>query len=122
MDLNKYWADVKTVQLSLPPQPIYYLTSIDSPDKGIVGGRVMDVPNAKQAAERIVGRTHRLSTPEEIAQFKADLERQEQELADIELKRKGHLAMPQDLTDLVRMAVKSVESQTPPAAPGKKER
>ena len=118
MDLKKMYYDVHQLEASLPRQKIYYLASLDNPDKNINGGRVMDISTARLAAELIVGRTHRLASAEEIERFQADEVRNAQELAAIELKRRGQLAMPQELQDLVRMATRAVTD--PPSADSKK--
>jgi hypothetical protein len=116
MDLGKYWSDVRAVMEKLPRQQIYYLVSIENADKGIIAGRVMDFADPKMVARRIVERTHILATEEQIAAHKVAQERQEEELAAIELKRKGQLAMPQELQDLVRLAARGV-APAAPAAP-----
>ena len=125
MDLQKYWNDVRAEVAKLPRQRIYYLVSIDNPDKGITAGRVMDLSDAKQVARRIVERTHVLATAEQIAAHQVDQERQSEELAAVELGRKGQLAMPKELQDLVRLATRNAAPDQPqpqPAAPAKKER
>jgi hypothetical protein len=118
MDIKKYWRDVHAMAASLPHKQIYFLVSLDNPDKDITGGRVVDVNNATQAAELIVGRTHKLASEDDIDRFKADEKRNADELAAIEFKRKGQLAMPQELQDLVRMATRAVD----PASPEKKKK
>jgi hypothetical protein len=110
-DLGKYYSDVRACVASLPLQPIYYVTSIDTGDRENKVGRVMDLPTARAAAECIVGRTHVLSTADEIARFKADLNVAAENLAAIELDRKGQLAMPKDMTDLVKVILRREEKE-----------
>jgi hypothetical protein len=123
MDLQKYWSDVRNVAAGLPKQPVYYLVSIENTDKNITGGRVMDIPTAKQAAELMVSRTHVLASPADIERFHADLQRQSDELAEAEYKRKQQFGMPKELGDLIRLATDqrraelAREEAPPPAAP-----
>jgi len=116
-DLNKYWNDVRAVQAQLPKARIYYLVTIDNPEKDVAAGRVMDFGDSKQAARRIVERTHVLATAEQVAAWQAQQQKQVEELAEAELNRKGQLAMPKELQDLVRLAAQSVQKQTEPAPP-----
>ena len=116
MDLLKYWNDVRTEMAKLPRQRIFYLVSIENPDKGITAGRVMDLSDPKQVARRIVERTHILASAEQIAAHQADQERQSEELAAVELARKGQLAMPKELQDLVRLATRNVAPDQPQSA------
>jgi hypothetical protein len=113
MDLKKYYSDIRAVEATLPPQKIYYLVSLDNPDKNITGGRVLDVATARQAAELIVGRTHRPADPADIERFRADEKRLSEEYAAAEYKRRGNLAMPEELQELVRMAIRNVDPATP---------
>jgi len=128
MDLNKYWNDVRAKMAELGRQQVYYLISLDNPEKGITAGRVMDLSDCKQAARRLVERTHALATPEQIAEHLAAQQRQVEQLAEAEQARKSQLAMPKELQDLVRLATQSVipKDTAPGAAPapvqGKKEK
>src|SRR5712691_7328135 len=62
-------------------QKICWVTSLKHPAKGLRGGRVFSCPPLL-AAQLIVGGTHRISTPEEIAGWD-----QEQEQRKVEAKR-----------------------------------
>jgi hypothetical protein len=119
-DLGKYYADVRREAASLeerfPKQAIYYVTSIDNGDREGKVGRVMDLPTARQAAERIVSRTHVLSTAAEIAKFHADLIVAAENLAAIELDRKGQLAMPKDLTKIMEVILRREEREAAESA------
>jgi len=110
MDLNKYWNDVRAVQASLPRQRMYFLVSIDNQEKDVGAGRVMDMADPKQVARRIVERTHVLASPEQIAEWEAQQKAQGEQLAEAELNRKGQLAMPKELQELVRMAAEGVRA------------
>lgn len=109
MDLQRYWNDVRAVMETLPRQKIYYLISIDNPEKGTTAGRVMDVADAKQAAKLIVGRTHVVASPADVERFESAEKLAAEELAEIEYRRKGQLAMPKELQDLVKMAARREE-------------
>jgi len=104
MDLTAYWNNVRAIQAKLPHQQMYYLVSIDNADKGTIAGRVMDLTDPKLVARRIVERTHILATEREISAHKAAMEKQGEDLAELELNRKGHLAMPKELQSLVHLA------------------
>jgi len=121
MDLNRYWADVRAVMDKLPRQQVYYLVSVENTDKGTVGGRVMDLADAKQVAKLIVGKTHALASEEQIAQFLKEQDEAALALAKTELGRKGQLAMPQELQDLVKLAARGAiheqQQSNPPAPP-----
>jgi len=121
MDLNRYWADVRAVMDELPRQRIYYLVSVENSDKGTVGGRVMDLADPKQVAKMIVGKTHTLASEEQIAQFLREQDEAALALAKIEMGKKGQLAMPQELQDLVKLAARGALSEqqqsNPPAPP-----
>ncbi len=122
MDLQKYWNDVRAEMANLPHERVFYLVSVDNSDKGITGGRVMDLSDPKQVARRIVERTHILATRAQIAAHLATQQEQSDELDAIELKRKGNLAMPKELQDLVRLATRNVAADQPqptPAPPAK---
>src|ERR1043165_6709643 len=126
MDLQKYWRDVREVMADLPERGVIYLVSIDNQDKGTTAGQVMDFTDRKQAARRIVEKTH---VPANQLQVEQHLEAQrinEAQLAKIEMGRKDKLAMPQELQDLVRLATKgaiaeqgSAPAQESTASPGK---
>lgn len=111
MDLHQYWREVHEVMDTLPKADVYFLTSIPNSEKGTTAGSICDIGIKKEAARRIVEKTHRPSTPEEIEQFHANLKRQTEELAAIEIKRKQQFAMPQDLQTLVAAAAQSLMQQ-----------
>jgi len=121
-DLSKYYSDVRAMAASLPPAPVYYVTSLDTGDREGKPGRVMDMSSARLAAERIVGRTHRLSTEPEIEAFKAGLITAAKDLAAIEQDRKGQLAMPKDMTDLVKVILRREERDAANDAADKEKR
>ena len=109
---------------TLTGDPPYFITSLDNPDKagGITAGVVFDLPNKLQAAGFIVEATHRPSTLAEIEAFYADQKLRGIQAAKDAMDRKGQLAMPQDLQDLVRLATRQVQhtESTPPAQPAKR--
>jgi hypothetical protein len=93
-----YWAHVHSVAPTLPEVPVrtaqgqifapaVYITSLDDPLKGQVGGAVCSA-DRETAARRIVERSHRLSTDEEIAQFYAAMNQRNHDCAEIETRKK----------------------------------
>lgn len=124
MDMQRFWADVRSLVEKMPDQKTYYLASLDHPDKGTTAGAVSEVADRKLAAKLIVGRTHIFATEEQIFDHLARQDKAAQDLAAIEQKRKGQLAMPQELQDLVRLAAHGVQAQqpNPPAKPANKEK
>ncbi len=112
MDLTAYWNAVRAAQAKLPHQQMYYLISIENADRGTTAGRVMDLTDPKMVARRIVERTHILATPAEIAAHITAQDKAADDLAEIEQARKGSLAMPKELQDLVRLATKGAEPKT----------
>lgn len=111
MDIRAYWTQVRAIEATLEPQgiapnglPIYYLTSIDNPEKGSTPGQVADIAKSGEAARRLVERTHRVATEAEIFRFTENLKRQTDELAQIDIARKQQFAMPTELQTLITTA------------------
>lgn len=115
MDLKQYWHDVRGVMDKLPPSEMYFLISISNPDKGTTAGQVFAIADPKQAARRIVERTHVMASPADIERFHANQERQDQELAEMEYARKQQMGMPKEVQDLIKLAAASVRQD--PAQP-----
>ncbi|MGC2660230.1 MAG: hypothetical protein WA324_19915 [Bryobacteraceae bacterium] len=71
--LSEYWAAVRNQETELhrnnPSQDAFYITSLPGGARDWKAGAVF-MAIAAHAAQRIIERTHRLSTPEEIAQYK----------------------------------------------------
>ena len=74
-----YWRRVKEAgnRLIADGQWAVFLTSIDAPNREDWRAGVVVEAVAELAGKLIVDGTHRLSTPEEIAQFRADQQRRE---------------------------------------------
>lgn len=105
MDVSQYWAAVRQTREKLEaiareyPEPIsldpkrgpiggkVYITSLADAITGTVEGAVCE-SNIQNAAERIIGRTHRVSTQEEIERFHQDLTARGDALARTELRNK----------------------------------
>lgn len=108
----------------LPQQEIYYLLSLDNPDKDVAAGRVFEVSSRERAADFIVGRTHILAPLEAIAAFKAAQAQAFQDLAKSEYERKQQFALPREMQDVMRVAAESIkarnEETSAPARPERK--
>lgn len=63
-DLRQYWQEVREIERGLPE--FVWITSLEDPKKGVVGGRIVEA-SAANAAERLHARSHRRATEEEIA-------------------------------------------------------
>jgi predicted dinucleotide-binding enzyme len=72
LDLRQYWQEVRTLQGSLPA--FVWLMSLDDQKRGMVGGRMAELA-ADQAAQRLIAKSYRMATDEEIA---AHLEKEDQ--------------------------------------------
>jgi hypothetical protein len=107
------------------PGGFVYVTSVDDgePDTLTVAGRVVTA-DYKTAGRYLAGRTHRVSTPEEITAYEADLARRTEELRLIEVAKKpGVTVMPapsdanqQELIDkAVAKALSAYIAANPPA-------
>jgi hypothetical protein len=70
-----------------PNEETIFITSEDVPMMGIRGGRTFEC-DIKCAAQRLVDRTHRLATKEEVARYHEDDRRQVAQLAALEEKKK----------------------------------
>ena len=79
MDLKIYWAQVREASNALiaDGQTSAFLTSIDVPFRQEWRIGVVSEASAELAGKSLVDRTHRLSTPEEIEQFKSEQRRRE---------------------------------------------
>jgi hypothetical protein len=79
-----FWSRVNQVANGLMEkgEKVIYITSEEDFLHGITGGAIFEA-NAKNAAERMVEKTHRLSTPEEIERFKSQKRQREMQCAVI---------------------------------------
>jgi hypothetical protein len=93
MKRSPYWQAVHEIEAEIKPQrhdggvPIFFITSVESKLKRINGGYVVDC-NIRNAAQRIVEGSHRLSTEEEIQKYYADQARRSDDCRLTEDKRK----------------------------------
>ena len=79
MDLIQYWAQVRAAgnEIIASGQRSAFITSIDVAFRPEWRVGVVSEASAELAGKCIVDRTHRLSTPEEIEQFKSEQRRRE---------------------------------------------
>lgn len=80
-----YWGLVAQTRSHL--NEVNYLTSIEDPLTGQVGGKVCGA-SREVAAECIVKRSHRLSTEEEILQFHAEIKERDRLCAENEFRKR----------------------------------
>jgi len=85
-NVKQYWADVRAIEWTLPEFP--FLTSLDDPTRGLVGGRVVQM-SRERAAQMIHERRFRLSTEEEIAAHEAESRRRQRAAREEELRKAG---------------------------------
>lgn len=109
MDARQQWAIVSGVMQTLPDPP-YFLTSKSTPDGGRAGV-VMQIDDRKQVAQLIVAGSHRISTPSEIESLGIAEAAAVKFYADIETKNKQQMAMPQEVQDLVRLALGGLQEK-----------
>lgn len=100
MDLAKYWKQVGLLAEQLPAGEVVTLCSIDNEEKGTKAGAIVECER-KLGAQRIVEKTHRLATAEEIAKELARSEKQ----------------LERDRARGIRRAPKTVLLQTGPYQP-----
>jgi hypothetical protein len=67
--LKKYWRRVREIERGLPA--VNFIVSLGDEMTGLVGGRVFVAPPSIAAA-RIVEKTHRLATADEISAYELD--------------------------------------------------
>ncbi len=90
-DLRAYWQEIRALEKSLPQ--FVWLMSLDSPKRGMVGGRMAEV-GAEQAAPLLHAGSHRRATDEEIdAHLARESDARRQSYYD-GLKRKGIAVVP----------------------------
>ncbi len=110
-NIRQYYDAIAATTERLPLAPMYYLTSLDTPDGG-KAGRVVDIVERKEAAKLLVANSHRISTPEEVQQFHDDLKMAEAERAAKEVKSKMQFAMPAEMTQLLAALANQGEQKT----------
>jgi len=72
LNVLPYWQAVNKIEATLPAGETIFITSIDKPlMPGYQAGRTFECTR-RNAAMRLVDQTHRLSTPEEIAAYRAE--------------------------------------------------
>ena len=93
-DLGKYWKFVRREEQQLPAGLFVFIISVENEEHGpnACAGRIVEVTR-EAAAERMVAKTHRLATDEEIEQFR-DCQRAEADrIARAEFDKRQPLAI-----------------------------
>lgn len=93
-DLGRYWRTVRSTEKNLPEGDFQYVISIENEDQGpnCSPGRVVEVPR-EQAAQRIVEKTHRLATEEEIETFRNGQRAEAERIAKVEFDKRQPIAI-----------------------------
>jgi hypothetical protein len=102
MTIQEYWAEVRQVQKSLPEA--VFMVSLRNKEKGINAGAICEC-DAETAAKMIVEKTHELASEKQIEAWTKAQDAERAKHQAIELERRKQFAMPQELTDLVRLAL-----------------
>jgi hypothetical protein len=93
MRRSPYWQAVFETESEIQPQrnidgcPVFFITSVANKLREITGGYVVDC-NARNAAQRIVEASHRMSTEEEVQKYYSDQARRGDDCRLTEDKRK----------------------------------
>ena len=85
------------------PNETVWLCSLDNHEKGTTAGRVVPT-DRENAAVRIVEKTHRLATEEEIAADAEEQQRKREAIAATEAGRRKVFKVPHDLPSLLKAA------------------
>ena len=85
-------------------QPTIWITSVEDKFNQVTGGRVFET-TLHTAAQRIVGKTHRVSTPEEIAAEKEYRAKEVARLAREEESRKENTSISERTASLIGQSI-----------------
>lgn len=111
-----YWQAVHQVLAQLPHEVIY-ITSVEDIVRGQVGGRVCAV-DRDVAAQRLVERSHQLSTQEEIERERRDSAERSRVCAETEFRRRLEKTGPTiQLSDEQALRLGVIPGQAPPPPP-----
>jgi hypothetical protein len=81
LNVSPYWQAVIRIETTLPTNETIFITSLEKPlDPQWRSGVVFEA-DRRNTARRLVETTHRLSTTEEIEQYRTAKKRREQDLA-----------------------------------------
>jgi hypothetical protein len=108
ISIHEYWERVLAIAAKLPD--VVTVISEGDDRTGARAGAVC-LCDAKTAAQLLFARTHRVATEQEIADHEKAQSVERTRLTEIEYKRKQNFALPSELTDLIRMAVKGATQE-----------
>ena len=111
INLHEYWAGVRAQRDSLPPGNEFWLVSIPSKDHAMHKAGVVCAADRQTTAKVLFEQTHRLASPEEIAQYHAEVQERTTKLAADEQARKQQFAPPPELQNLVAAALIAAQPQ-----------
>lgn len=94
VDQKAYWAKVREIESSLPDGPQILIYEEDGSNTAVEVTRI-------SAAQRLVEKSHRLATAEEIAQWRAGQKAAIEQSQRDEYARKQQFALPNELNQLV---------------------
>ena len=90
-DLQQYWREIRAVAASLPAH--VWLVSLEDAKRGMRGGRMVET-SAETAAKLLHANSHRQATEEEIAEYRAERDRQERAAFHEKLRVRGVTVVP----------------------------
>lgn len=93
-DLGRYWKHVRREEQNLPAGEFLYIVSVDNEEQGpnALAGRIVEV-SRDQAAERLVAKTHRLASDEEIERFRDGQRTEADRIAKAEFEKRQPIAI-----------------------------
>lgn len=90
-DLRRYWDEIRQLESSLPEY--VWLTSLENPAKGQIGGRVSQVASSV-AARLLQAKSHRMATEDETTDHQTEQENLKREAFRQRLQRQGIAWVP----------------------------
>jgi hypothetical protein len=100
VDQKLYWAKVREIEASLPPGPQILIAEEDGTNAAV------EVSH-EGAAKRLVEKSHRLATVDEIAKWRAGQKAAIEQSQREEYARKQQFALPNELNQLVTALLQS---------------
>jgi hypothetical protein len=110
IDVQTYWNAVKAERAKLAGAVVFITSIANRYDPSSHGGMVSEA-SADHAARRIVGGSHRLSTPEEIETFRTEQMAREERCLIEEEKRKEKTVLKVSAEQLHQLIGSPVERQ-----------